>query len=337
MRRPRLLPLIVVGLAAAAGALPPPASAQTPAQTVGIGIVDVPANRSDDPRARQYIVDHITPGTTITRRVEVSNNTDQTQVVQLYPAAAAIKDGTFLFGDGRAVNDLTTWTTVEPPAVNPPAGGKTLATVTIAVPADASPGERYGVVWAQLPASTPQGGGVAAVNRVGIRVYLSVGPGAEPASDFVIEPLTARRDTGGVPIVSARVRNTGGRALDMSGDLHLSHGPGGLNAGPFPARLGTTLAVGDTEPVEVSLSSEIPNGPWAATLMLRSGLLDRSASAEIGFPSAAGVSARAVKATLTAKRSRRLPIVALILIVAILSALLLVLLPRRRHHHATDG
>ena len=93
--------------------------------------------------------------------------------------------------------------------MSPPAGAKSLATVTIAVPGDASPGERYGVVWAELPAAIPPGGGIAAVNRVGVRIYLSVGQGNEPASDFGITTFEARRDADGNPLVAAIVHNTG--------------------------------------------------------------------------------------------------------------------------------
>ena len=70
----------------------------------------------------------------------------------------------------------------------------------------------------------------------------------------------------------------------MSGTLQLSAGPGGLSAGPFSARLGTTLAIGDTEPVTFALDKQIPAGPWNARITLQSGLLERSARATITFP-----------------------------------------------------
>jgi hypothetical protein len=126
------------------------------------------------------------------------------------------------------------------------------------------------------------------VNRVGIRLYLSVGPGGAPAADFAIESLTAMRGPDGAPMVVATVHNTGGRALDMSGTLRLVSGPGGLSAGPFPATLGVTLAIGDTEPVTIALDPRLPAGPWDARIVLHSGLLVRSARATITVP-AAGV------------------------------------------------
>lgn len=262
------------------------ARAQAPPETVGIRIVDAPENRSDDPRALQYVVDHIEAGTTISRRVEVSNDTAATQLIQLYAAAGSIEDGGFQFGDGRAANDLTGWTTIDPPTVSPAPGEKSLATVTITVPADAGPGERYAVVWAELPAANPQGGGITSVNRVGVRIYLSIGEGEEPKSDFAVTTFEPRRDPDGNPVIAAMVENTGGRALDLSGELRLTDGPGGLSAGPFDARLGTTLGIGQTEPVLVTLDRAIPAGPWAARLTLRSGTTEREATATITFPDA---------------------------------------------------
>jgi hypothetical protein len=139
------------------------------------------------------------------------------------------------------------------------------------------------VVWAERPAG-PAGGAVAIASRVGIRVYLSVGTGGEPASDFDIVSLQAGRDPGGRPLVAAEVRNTGGRALDLVGGLRLADGPGGLAAGPFPVELGTTVGVGQSAPVRVTLDPAVPAGPWSARLALRAGPVRRAARARIVFP-----------------------------------------------------
>jgi hypothetical protein len=159
-----------------------------------------------------------------------------------------------------------------------------MATVTITVPGDAAPGEQYGVVWAEARSDDESAGGVIQVSRVGIRLYVSVGPGGAPAADFTIESLTAGRSPDGQPMLSASVRNTGGRALDLNGTLQLSSGPGGLSAGPFPADLGRTLAIGDTQPITLSLDERLPAGPWDAEIILASGIIERSAEATITFP-----------------------------------------------------
>ena len=302
-----------------------PAWAQAP-QTVGIRIVDVPANRTDDPRARQYIVDHLAPGSTITRRVEVSNDTGGSQVVQLYAGAANLVDGNIVFGEGRVASDLTGWTTVDPPRVSLAAGGNTTASVKIVVPANASQGERYGVVWAELAPAVPAGGGVTAVNRVGVRIYLSVGPGGEPASDFTVTAVEASRAPDGSPLLTATVRNTGGRALDLSGDLRLTNGPGGLSAGPFTANVGTTLGPDQAGPVSVALDPAIPAGPWDARIVLRSGTTERDATAKVTFPDAPATAAGPVELESDAGGSSVLPLAlggAAVIAVIVLAAVFL--------------
>jgi hypothetical protein len=231
-------------------------------------------------------VDHLAPGTVIHRQIEISNTSSSVADVIVYPAAAAIEKGSFLGAAGHTPNDLSTWTSVTPSSFEIPARGRQTATVTITVPPDAAPGERYAAVWAETRSTPGTGEGITQVSRVGIRIYLSVGPGGPPAADFTIESLTAERSPEGQPMVLASVHNTGGRALDMSGTLELLGGPGGLSAGPFPASLGTTLAIDATEPVTILLDEQIPSGPWDARITLHSGLLERSAEATITFPDA---------------------------------------------------
>ena len=276
------MPLTVM-LASPAGAASSPAALTARAGSIGLRLLDVPVSAGNDPRAQIYIVDHLAPGTVIHRRVEVSNSTASTAHVVLYPSAATIANGSFLGASGHTPDELSTWTSVDPGVSEIPSGGTLTADVTIAIPGDASPGEQYGVVWAEVR-SAPSGGGVIQVSRVGIRLYISVGPGGAPAPDFTIESLTAERSADGRPMVLASVHNTGGRALDMSGTLNLLEGPAGLSAGPFSAVLGTTLAIGDTEPVTFVLDERLPAGPWNARIVLHSGLLDRSARATITFP-----------------------------------------------------
>jgi hypothetical protein len=254
------------------------------AGSIGVQLLDVPLTAYADPRARLYIIDHLHPGTTIHRRIEISNTTTSTVHIVSYPAAATISQGAFVGATAHTPNELSTWTSVLPGAFEVPPDGHAIATVTIAVPRNAPPGEQYGVVWAETRSPAPAGGGITQVSRVGIRLYLSIGPGGAPASEFTIESLTGKRSPDGQPMVVASVHNTGGRALDMSGTLQLSSGPGGLSAGPFAANLGTTLAIGATEPIIIMLDKQIPDGPWHALVTLHSGLLQRSARATISFP-----------------------------------------------------
>lgn len=193
-------------------------------------------------------------------------------------------NGLFVGAARDTANDLSSWTAVTPDVADVAAGGRSIATVTISVPADAAPGEQYGVVWAEVRSGRGAAGGLTQVSRVGIRLYVSVGPGGPPAAEFTIGSLTARRSSAGVPSIVADVHNTGGRALDLAGSVQLTGGPGGLKAGPFPIDLGVTLAIGTTEPVTAVFDHSLPSGPWQVVITLHSGLVEHSARASIVFP-----------------------------------------------------
>ena len=323
-----LLSAVLLGLVA-----PAAAGAQAD-RGLSIRLLDAPSDRRDDSRARIYIVDHLRQGDRIERRVELGNDTAEPLDVHLYAAAATVDDGQFRFGEGRAENDLTRWTTLSPSRVTVPAEGRVTSTVTVDVPDDALDGERYAVVWAELPGS---GGTASVVNRVGIRMYVSVGEGEEPVTDFRIETLTAARDDDGRPLIRTSVTNTGGRAIDLSGSLLLENGPGSLSAGPFSVELGTTLAPGDRAPAVVHLDETLPDGPWDATVEVRAGELVKEARATINFPDDPGSTAEPVVAE-SVKQQRRIliPVAAALAIAALVGivAVALMLLGARRRERS---
>jgi hypothetical protein len=328
MRRALAMLLLMAGtLVPAIGA-----SAQSQNGGVGIRLLEAPTAREKDPRARRSIVDHVKPGASFSRKFEVSNTTTGQRLIAIYAAAADVAGGQFVPADGRTQNELSGWITLDTANADLPAGGTAQPRLTITVPPTATAGERYAVIWAELPPATPPAGGVAVVNRVGLRVYLSVGPGGEPPTDFVIQSLTAERDDQKRPVVQATVKNTGGRALDLSGNLRLTNGPGGLSAGPFDARLGTTLAIGASAPVTIPLDPSLPDGPWHARIELRSSTTVRTAEATITFPAAAGATASPVSAEPVGEKasSSLLPVLLAVGGGVLLLLLLLFLLLRRR-------
>jgi len=239
-----------------------------------------------------YIIDNLPPGTTITRRIEVSNGSNQEQPVTLYPAAASIgaDDGGFEVGDDRAVNELTTWMSVTPTDLTLAPNSAAEAVVTIAVPPDAPEGEQYAVVWAQT-AGAPSGTGIQNVSRVGIRTYLSVGPGNGPAADLSIDGVTAARSDDGAPQVVANITNTGGRALDPSGTVELSGGPGGISSTPVKGS-GGSIAPGQSGIVTFTLDPALPAGPWQAAVTVTSGLVNKTSNVELTFPDQGSVAAQ---------------------------------------------
>jgi len=283
-----MLVVVAAVLAAATSALTRPALAAAgpgPA-SFGIRLVDVPSDEAGNPRALRYIIDHLHPGITIHRRVLVENLGPAAARITVYPDAATISGGSFTGDAGETRSDLTTWITTNEHTVALGPHANTMVTVTIRVPRDASSGERYGVIWAQETSRLRYRSGLAIteINRVGIRIYLSVGPGGAPPSNFVVTSLTATRSAHGQPVVITHIHNTGGRALDIGGYLKLSGGPGGLTAGPYKINDNITIAPGQSEPIETVLSQRLPNGPWLAQVDLVSGLTERRAEAAVQFP-----------------------------------------------------
>ncbi len=122
------------------------------------------------------------------------------------------------------------------------------------------------------------------VTRTGVRVYLDIGLGGEPHSDFTIGELTPARSTAGDPSLVVVVTNTGGRALDMTGSAELSEGPASQRAGPFAVTSEATLAPDETGTVTLLFPRALPNGPWKVELTLKSGLVSHSVTALITFP-----------------------------------------------------
>ncbi|HYD08874.1 MAG TPA: hypothetical protein VEA78_02125 [Acidimicrobiales bacterium] len=324
--RGRLLQLLIAALAGIVLIPASGASGQQSGAGLGIRLVEAPESARNDPRARVYIVDHVAPGTTFERRIEISNDTDRPLDPSLYVAPATLERGGFDIGARDDEGELVEWSTIEPSSLELDPRTDGTATLRISVPEDAEHGEYYGAALAEQ--APPPGEGVRVASRVGIRIYLSVGDGEAPETDFDISTLTASRLEDGTPVVDAAVENTGGRALDVSGDLELDDGPGGVSAGPFPADIGTTLGIGASAPVRVMLDEELPDGPWRATLTMRSGEREKTVTGVITFPEP-GEEGRPVEAEEQAAK-RQWGFVAALLALLVLLLLLLVALRRRR-------
>ncbi len=283
----------VIMLTLAAGILSPAASAvastQLPAapqpQGFGVRLVDVPVSEADNPRALRYIVDYLPTRTVIHRRILILNQEARPARFTVYPDAANIANGLFTGYAGDTRNELTGWISVQHPAVTLAAGASAMDTITIKVPAGATRGEHYGVIWVQQTAQARAATGFAVteVSRVGIRMYLAVGKGGAPPTSFAITSITARRSAGGQPSIVAHVDNTGGRAVDLDGSARLADGPGNSSAGPFPAQQIITLAPGQTGNMTFAPPKDLPTGSWRVTINLASGITTCTATAAIQF------------------------------------------------------
>jgi hypothetical protein len=287
-----------VMLAVVAGTMTPVAAAATqpktgPAGGFGTRLVDVPVSEANNPRALRYIIDYLPTGTTIHRRILVTNDETRTAHLTVYPDAAQISGEQFTGDAGATRSELTGWISVQHPAVTLAPGASEMDLVTIKVPLGATRGEHYGVVWVQQEsfARDSNGYGVNEVTRVGIRVYLAVGRGGAPPTVFAITSITGRRSAKGQPSLLVHVDNTGGRAVDLDGTVRLTNGPGDTSAGPFPAQQIITLAPGQSGNISFAPPKSLPDGPWRAKVTLVSGITTITATqtVQFGVVTAAGI------------------------------------------------
>jgi hypothetical protein len=258
----------------------------SPTGGIGIRLLQEPVSLERDPRARIYIIDHLHPGTTIRRKIAVSNTTSSPQHVSLYAGGAEITDDVFVPGPN---NTLTSWIKVSPSSVELQPGTSQDAEVTIAVPPTASQGEGLAVVWASV--ETP-GSVINQINRVGIRVYLDVGPGGNPPTTFVLGPLTVTTSKAGRSVIHSTVDNTGARAIDVSGNLRMEYPPGSISVGPYRLDRNPTVPPHSSSALAITLPSRLPIGEWKASLRAMADTVTNVRSGEIAITKGAPAVAR---------------------------------------------
>ena len=275
--------VLVVGTA-----LPAAAAAASTGQPHGnVGVRLLGSAGSANPLARSYIVARLAPGATIRRRIVVLNSTASTALIHVYAAGASQAPTGFSFAPGRHQNQLSRWTSVSDGFVKVPAGQAVTERVVLHVPAKASGGARYAVVWAAVSSTTP-GSGVRLVNRVGVRMYVVVSGVAAPSVRYTIRDLHGGLTETGTPMVTATVHNTGQGALVLSGTLNLTKGRGSLRAGPFGvAFAGESLAPGATERATALLPATLPRGSWLAHLRLSTAAGGSTKTGRIFIPATA--------------------------------------------------
>jgi hypothetical protein len=296
----RLLSMIMLALAAvtlipAAGALAALKPPTRPSlQRFGVRLVDVPVSETGNPRAVRYIIDYLPAGTVIHRRILILNTGTRNAHFTVYPDAALISHGLFTGDAGATRNELTSWISVQHPALTLGQDASVMDMITIKVPREATRGERYAVIWVQqvAHAQAANGLGITEVGRVGIRIYLAVGHGGAPPTTFAITSITGHQSASGQSLILAHVHNTGGRAVDLNGTASLTGGSGGISAGSFPAQQIITLAPGQSGNVTFALDKHLSVGLWTAKVALVSGFTRSTASAAIEFSAAAAAPQR---------------------------------------------
>ena len=143
--------------------------------SVGIRLVAVAGASPRNPLASSYVVERLAPGRGSLAKWRSTTTPIGAWMFRcirpLRPSCGAISSSR----RAEAETSFSRWTSVSQDVVHLGRGSEAFETLTINVPSSASSGERFAVLWAEV--SAPPAGGITLVNRVGVRMYLSIGPG----------------------------------------------------------------------------------------------------------------------------------------------------------------
>lgn len=170
--------------------------------------------------ARSALDFDVSPGQSVTDRVQLTNTADEPRPFYVYAADAfnAETGGGFsLRQRTQPQTDSSKWITLPTARYTVPARSAALLPVTVTVPNDATPGDHTAAIVAEEVPSANRGKaatGLVVVQRVGTRVYLRVAGPLHPS--IAIRSLSVKHDDPAVPglakgavTVSFTLANTG--------------------------------------------------------------------------------------------------------------------------------
>ncbi|MDR7277540.1 WxL protein peptidoglycan domain-containing protein [Catenuloplanes atrovinosus] len=227
----RLVGLLITPLLATAPVPAPPAPSPSP---ITWSVAPSGPAGPDGRTALDYKLD---PGATLTDHVVVTNHSRRTLTLRVYATDAfTTPEGGFdLLPADRAPAGAGAWLTPERETVVLPSASRVVVPVTVAVPANATPGDHVGGVVASLTGSAtgPDGSAVAVDHRVGTRVHLRVTGALRP--ELSLRDARVERHVPWNPLrlptltATVTVANTGNVRLAGAASVRT---PGSVFAGP---------------------------------------------------------------------------------------------------------
>ncbi|MEV4615953.1 hypothetical protein AB0K43_25670 [Kitasatospora sp. NPDC049258] len=255
-----VLLLLLPGAHGAYGAQGSAPAAGPQAQTFGIQ----PAGATE-PDSRGTFAYQATPGAVVKDHLAVWNYGDQPLTLRLYPADAFNTDsgGYDVLPEGRPSTQAGTWLKAAADSLTLPGRSRQIVPFTLAVPADAAPGDHpAGIVVAlRQESKDAQGNAVTVDQRVGARVNIRVA-GALRAELAVEDARVAYHPSPnpfgtGRTTVRYTVRNTGNVRLGGHQAVRVTNLFGTTATGSAPADL-QELLPGNTVSYAVEVSGAYP-------------------------------------------------------------------------------
>jgi hypothetical protein len=269
-RRPHrgwyLLPiaaLVMTGTAPAA----PAAAAPGPPPVIRWAVA--PANSKIPDGRTRFSYEGLKPGATVHDYVSITNLGDAPVTFRVYAADGITTPDGFIGVATADVKpaDIGKWTRIAHGSVKIAPHSNVIEPFTIAVPANATPGDHVGGVIASITEKNT-GTQVNRESRIAVAAYLRVA-GRLTASLGIESVSTSYQGTanpfaGGTAVVGYTVHNTGNVALSGLQSVSLT-GPFGTQATIQPKSL-SELLPGDSVRVSARLPGVLPNGPLKAHL-----------------------------------------------------------------------
>jgi hypothetical protein len=240
----------------------------------------LPLQPGGSQRDRVFLIYDLRPGARVRDAVTITNLTDQVLALRLYATDAVNAPGNGAWAlrpSSTAPTDVGSWVRLSRTSVEVPAQGHVDVPFELAVPEDATPGDHAGGIVAAsvVPdaAVTPDGGRVAVVREVGVRVYARVtGRTVKRAS---VSSIRVQRVEPVIPFVTGRgrttidfeVRNTGNARLDLTSDVEVTDVLG-RTIKRFPRARMPDLLPDAVVPVHLSWNAAPPVGRVTAHVTL---------------------------------------------------------------------
>lgn len=263
--------------ASAAGAPSAALAAAAPSADTTVTWSVRPADTAQGRDRPNYAYD-LPPGGTVGDALYVANRSPTPITLTVYAADGFLtEDGALdILAGGVASTDLGSWVQVETTEVTLDSGASAEVPFTIAVPADASPGDYAAGVVASMLVTAENG--TITERRLGSRVHLRVQGDLAPAltvNDVTVDYHgTANPVEAGSATVTYTLTNTGNTRLDPTVDVALG-GPFGL-ASVSAADDAPELLPGSSLQRTVEVASVVPLGLLSADVTATSQVVSRT-------------------------------------------------------------
>jgi hypothetical protein len=239
----------------------------TAGQALGSFGIRPTQTESGDPATGAYFTYDLSGGARRADEAFVVNNASDPVTLALFPAdgTTAINGGTAFAAADENRNGVRTWLSLDTTEISLEPGESALVPFTVAVPADAAPGDHVaGLVLEAPPKAAPAGGfGAAVIERVGVAVVVHV-PGPAEKS-LTLGEICLNQETGS-NYFQIPVTNTGDLLTHATGTMRLGMADG-TDVFTRDVTLDTVLP-GDRTAIRVDAPFDPGPGSYVANLIL---------------------------------------------------------------------